>query len=486
MRLIVVGHVLGILLFLLGGLMLVPLGVSLLLQESDWPALLASSLITISVGGSLWFWTRKQPGLMQRKESFVVVAMAWLLASAFGALPYMLAGTFTSFIDAYFEAMSGFTATGASVLADIEAQPQGILFWRSFTQWIGGLGIIALFLGIVPLVRVGGGGATALYEDEASGPQADRVTPRIQETARAAFRTYVAFTLLGVILLVLAGMSIFDAASHIFSAIATGGFSPKNASIAYYKNPAVHWIITVFMVLGGINFGLYYFFWKAKFRQLWQNTELKIYLAMVVAGSMLVTTDLLLQARDTSLYDILTRGTFQYISLQTGTGLVIADYDQWPGFSKTLMLFAMFVGASAGSTCGALKVVRLVVLAKYAHRQIYSVFHPRVISPLKLNGRALPDHIVRETVAYFIVYEAVFLASTLAVSAMGLDFSAAITGSLATLATVGPGFGQVGPLFNYAWIPDLAKVIFTFNMFVGRLEFWTVLILLRTAFWKEP
>ncbi len=485
MRPQVIIYLLGVLLSLLGVLMLVPFGVSVLYRGPDQAALLVSALVTGGAGGAMWFFTRKQSGAVKRKESFIVVALAWLLASAFGALPYLLAGSFANPIDAYFEAMSGFTTAGASVMTDIEVHPQGILFWRSLTQWIGGLGIVALFLGILPMVRVGGLGASALYEDEVTGPKADRVTPRIQETAGAALRSYLVFSLLGTTMLVVAGMSVFDASTHTLSAIGTGGFSIRNASMGYYDSPAIHWIVSIMMVLGGVNFGLFYFVWKGKATLMLRSTEFRVYLGMVVAGSLLVATDLLLHGRVTSVFEAVTKGTFQFVSLHTGTGLVIDDYDQWPGFSKTLMLFAMFVGASAGSTCGALKVVRLVMLAKYAHRQVYSAFHPRVILPLKMNGKVIPEEIVRETVSFFVVYEAVLVVSTLAVSAMGLDFITAFTGSLATMAIVGPGFGGVGPTLNYSAIPDPAKVVFMFNMFVGRLEFWTVLILLRSAFWKE-
>lgn len=485
MRAVVVIHYLGMLIALLGGLMLIPFGVSLVYGEHDWLALLTSALITALAGLSMWFWTRKQPGPMQRRESFLVVALAWALASAFGALPYMLAGTFTSYVDAYFEAMSGFTTTGASVMTDIEVHPHGILFWRDFTQWLGGMGIIVLFIALVPLVRIGSAGAWALFEDEAPAPQADRITPRIRDTAKALWGIYLGFTVAEIVLLVLAGMPLFESITNTFGTMATGGYSPRNASIAHYKSALVEWIIIAFMAIAGANFGLYYLMRQGRVGQALRDTELRVYLGIMAGCSLLVAVDLMLNSGHTSFVDALRFGAFQIVSQQTTTGFVAADFDQWSWFSKTLILLVMFIGASSGSTGGALKVVRLVIVTKYAHRQLYSVFRPRAVLPLKMGGRVIPDNVVRESVAFFILYQSIFLFSVLAVVAMGIDLITALSGVAATLGNVGPGLAMVGPTANYAWAPDLAKLIFTFDMYAGRLELWTVLILLRPAFWRE-
>ncbi|MHB0869325.1 MAG: TrkH family potassium uptake protein [Chloroflexota bacterium] len=486
MRIVVVAHYLGTVLVLLGGTMLLPFGVSVIYQEHDQLPLLASALITALVGGTMWFWTRKQPGPMIRKESFLVVALGWALGAAFGALPYMLAGTFTSFVDAYFEAMSGFTTTGSSVLADIEAQPHGILFWRDFTQWLGGMGIIALFIALVPLTRIGAAGASSLFEDEAPAPQVDRVTPRIRDTAKALWVIYSAMTVAQILLLVLVGMPLFDSITNTFGTMATGGFAPRNASIAYYRNPAAEWIIIAFMAIAGANFGLYYMMWRGRIRKALADTELKVYLAILAGCSMLVAVDLVANAGFTSFGDALRIGIFEIVSQQTTTGFATADYDLWPWFSKCLILLVMFVGASSGSTGGALKVVRLIIVSKYAHRQLYNVFHPRVVLPIKMGGRVVSETIVRESVAFFIVYQSIFLFSTVGLTALGIDFISSFSGVAATLGNVGPGLAKVGPTMNFSPMPDLAKIIFTFDMFVGRLELWTVLILLRPAFWREP
>ena len=485
MRAGVVVHYLGSLVALIGGFMLVPFGISVYYQEPDQSALLASSALTFLCGATMRFWTRKQPGPMLRKESFLVVALGWALASAFGALPYMLAGTFGSYTDAYFETMSGFTTTGSSVLADIEAQPRGILFWRDFTQWLGGMGIIALFIALVPLTRIGASGASALFEDEAPTPQVDRVTPRLRDTAKALWLIYLVITVAEVLLLVLAGMPLFDSVTNSFGTMATGGYSPRNARIAYYDNPAVEWIITAFMAIAGANFGLYYLVWRGKVRRALSDTELQVYLAILAGCSLLVAVDLMANAGYTSLGEAVRHGAFQIVSLQTTTGFATADFDTWPWFSKSLILMVMFIGASSGSTGGALKVVRLIIVSKYAHRQLYNALHPRTVLAIKMGGRPVPEMIVRESVAFFVLYQSIFLFSALAVTALGLDLITALSGVATTLGNVGPGLGRLGPVLNYSSMPDPVKVIFIFDMYVGRLELWTVLILLRPAFWRE-
>lgn len=487
MRPLVVIHYLGILLGLQSLFMVVPFLASLYYQEHDQLPLLASALATALVGGSLWRWTRKQPGPMLRRESFLVVALAWALASVFGALPFLLAGTFTNPVDAYFEAMGGFSTTGASVLSDIEAQPHGILLWRGLMQWLGGIGIIAFFLGAMPLGRVGAAGASAMYEDEMPGPQAERVTPRLRGTIKTLWQIYLFFTLVELLLLLLvARIPLFDALTTTLSTVASGGYHPRNASVGHYDSAAVDWIVTTFMVLAGVNFGLYFLIGKRKIRRALADTELRVYLGILAGLSLLVTLDLLLNGVYTSPLEALRFGTFEVVSQQTGTGFATADYDTWSWFAKALLLLGMFIGGSSGSTCGGLKILRLIVVAKYAHRQIYSVFSPRVVLPLKIGGRVISDGIVKESVGFFIVYQSVFLFSILALTGLGLDLITAVGGTAATVGIVGPGLGQVGPTLNYADTPDLAKLVFIFNMYVGRLDLWTVLILLRPAFWRAP
>lgn len=484
MKIAIVFRYLGLLLLLLSGLMLIPFGVSLLYREPDQLAFLISASITAGAGAALWYRSRQPIPPLQRKESFVVVALAWLLASAFGALPYMFAGTFTSYIDAYFEAMSGFTTTGASVMTNIEVHPHGILFWRGFTQWLGGMGIITLFIALVPLVGIGSGGATSLYEDEVPAPQADRVTPRIRDTAKALWAIYVGFTLAEILLLSLAGMPLFESITNSFGTMATGGYSPRNSSIGHYNSPVIEWIVIAFMAAAGANFGLYYLMRMGRVGKALMDTELRVYLGILLGCSLLVALDLMANEGYLSAADALRHGAFAIVSQQTTTGFVVPDYDIWPGFSKLLILVVMFIGASSGSTGGGLKVIRLVIVAKYAYRHLYSVFNPRAVLPLKVGGRAVSDGVVKESVGFFILFQLVFLISLVALTAMDIDIVTAASGVVATLGNVGPGLALVGPTQNYAWLPDLAKLILTFDMLVGRLELWTVLILLRPAFWR--
>ncbi len=485
MRASVVVRYLGSLLLLLSGLMLAPLAVSLLYQGPDRLPFMISIVVTAAAGAAMRFWSRKPMGLMWRKESFVVVALAWLLASAFGALPYLLAGSFANPIDAYFEAMSGFTTTGASVMTNIESNPHGILFWRGFTQWLGGMGIITLFIALVPLVGMGSGGTTALYEDEVPAPQADRVTPRIRDTAKALWGIYLGMTVAEIALLMLAGMPAFDAITNSFGTMATGGYSPRNASISYYNSPLIDWVVITFMAAAGVNFGLYYLMRRGKMGKALADTELRVYLAILLGCSLLATTDLMLNGGYQLVSDALRHSVFAIVAQQTTTGFLLADYDLWPWFSKLLILLVMLIGASSGSTGGGFKVIRLIILAKYAYRHLYSVFHPRVVLPLKMGGRVIPDSIVKESVGFFILFQVVLLLSVVALAAMDIDLITALSGVVATLSNVGPGFHLVGPTLNYAWAPDLAKLVLIFDMLVGRLELWTVLILLRPAFWRE-
>jgi trk system potassium uptake protein len=473
------------LLGLVGAFMLAPFVVSLIYGEHDQLPLLVSALITMGAGTALWYGTRNQPGPVVRKESYLVVALAWLLASAFGSLPYLLAGTFSSPLDAYFEAMGGFTTTGASVLSDIEGQPHGILFWRGLTQWLGGIGIIAFFLSALPIAKMGAVGASALYEDEVTGPQVDRFAPRLKSMLGTLWLIYMGFTVALVLLLLLNGLPLIEAITLTFGTVASGGYAPRDASVAHYDSAAIDSIVIVFMAISGVNFGLHYAVLKGNAIRLLRDVELRLYLGIMATLSLLVAADLLISGRYSSPLEALRFSAFQAVSLQTGTGFATADYDAWPWFSKTLLLLGMFIGASVGSTCGGLKVLRLVVLAKYAQRQLSVMLSPRSVAPIKVADRPLSDNVVRESVSFFVLFQAVFLFSILALTAMGIDLVTAVSGTAATVAIVGPGMGQVGPALNYALMPDLAKVIFIFNMYVGRLDLWAVLIVLRPVYWRE-
>ena len=462
--------------------MVFPLVITLVYQERDTQAFLLSIAASLVVGLALWLPLRGRVRSVTRRESFLVVTLGWVLASALGALPFMFAGTFHSYVDAYFETISGFTTTGASVLADIEGQPHGILFWRSFTQWLGGMGIVVLFVAILPMLGVG---AAQLFEYEAPGPPtSERLTPRIRETAKALWLIYVAISAAEVVLLVIAGMPPFDSVLHMFTTMATGGYSNRNVSVMAYNNVAIDYIIGIFMALAGVNFGLYYLLWKRQARLLLKDRELRLYLAIILGGTAVVVADLIAN-RGFDVANGVRYAFFQVVSIQTTTGYATADFNLWPPLSQAVLVLLMFVGACSGSTGGAMKVIRLWVLTKFAHREIFIAFHPRAVLPLKLAGKPVAEKLISEVVGFSILYILLLIASTLFCAAYGMDLVSAVTAVAATLGNVGPGLGLVGPMSNYSALADPVKVVLTFCMLAGRLEIWTVFVLLRPSFWAS-
>ncbi len=480
MKLGVVFYFQGLLALLIAASMVVPLGVSLYYGEGDAPAFLTSVIITACVGAALVLPLRGRTFNITRRESFAIVTLGWVLASAFGALPFLFAGTFSSFIDAYFETMSGFTTTGASVLADIEAEPHGILFWRSFTHWLGGMGIIVLFVAILPVLGVG---AAQMFEYETPGPISERLTPRIRDQAKALWLIYTAISAAQVALLLATGLSLFDSLTHMFASMGTGGFSTRNVSVGAFQNHPAEYVIAAFMAAAGTNFGLYYLLWLRQTRRVLRDPELRLYYAIIGTATALVTIDLILN-RGQALADGFRLAIFQVISIQTTTGFATADFNLWPPLSQAVLVGLMLVGASAGSTGGAIKVVRLWLLVKFAHREIFVMFHPRAVVPLKLAGKPVSDRVIAETVGFSILYVLLLAFSTLFLAAHGLDLVTSFTAVAATLGNVGPGLGLVGPMTNYGPLPDAVKIVLTFCMLAGRLEIWTLFVLLRPAFWS--
>lgn len=481
MRIWVVLGYLGPFLVGLGLFMLVPLAFSLYYGEPDAVAFGVSLAITTGLGLLLWLPARRRRQRLSRREALLVVVGAWITAALFGALPYELYGSFPSYLDAFFEAMSGFTTTGASVLTSIEGQPHGILIWRSLTQWLGGMGIVLLFVAIFPAIGVG---AAHLVEGELPGPKAERLTARIRDTAKILWVLYVGFSVAEVVMLLGAGLPFFDALASTFSTMPTGGFSPNDLSIGAYGSGIVEGIIIVFMVLAGTNFQLFYFLlWKRDLRRILADRELRWYLAIMVGATLLMALDLA-TSMGYSVGHAFRHATFQAAAIQTTTGFSTTDFGAWPAFSRSILLVLMIVGASACSTGGALKVIRILVAVKYAYRQILLVFSPRAVRPLKVAGRVLPERVVAEIVGLSVLYFGVLLLGSVFMSALGLDVLSAFSSVAATLGNVGPGMGVVGPMANYSAIPGIGKVVLMFCMLVGRLELWTVLVLLTPAFWK--
>jgi trk system potassium uptake protein TrkH len=463
--------------------MFLPLFFSLYYGESDTGAFGFSILITAGTGILLYFATRKVKGItISRREALAFVTLSWILASFFGALPYQLAGTFSSYLDSFFEAISGFTTTGASVLTSIENEPHGILLWRSFTQWLGGMGIVVLFVSLFPLLGVG---TAYLFEAEAPGPEVQRLKTHIKDTSRMIWIIYVGFSVLEVLLLlIVGGLPFFDSLCHTFSTVSIGGFSPNDASVGSYDSLSVNIIIICFMFMAGVNFALYYaLLWRHSLRALLGNTEFRLYIFIMVGACFLIAVDLVMNA-SYSIANAAEEAAFNGVSINTTTGFTISDFNQWPAFSRMALLMLMVIGASAGSTGGALKVIRIAVLAKYAYRQVILAFKPQAIMPLRLGGKVISERIVSRIIGFTVLYFAFLAAGTLIMAALEGDFITALSSVIASVGNIGPGLGLVGPAENYAIISAPGKVVLMTCMLVGRLEILTVLALLTPAFWR--
>ncbi len=472
---------LGIILMIIGVSMVFPLFWSLYYGDHDWLAFLITSIITFFLG-FIAHKSTKLSGDFHNREAFIVVTFSWLLASAFGAIPYVLTGTFTSYADAFFETMSGFTTTGASVLTDIESLPHGVLFWRSLTHWLGGMGIVVLFIAVLSSL---GMGSMQMFRAESPGPVAEKIKPRISETAKILWYTYLLFTIVETLLLWLLGMPLFDALCHTFGTLATGGFSTKNASIGYYTNPLIHWVIIVFMFMSGANFALYYQALRGRsLWTFWRNPEFKLYSLIVLAATVFVSVDLFLSGIK-GIGNILTLSSFQVVSIMTTTGYATADFDKWPFFSQAILVALMFIGGCAGSTGGSIKVGRILVLLKQSLLELQKVVHPRAIMSLKIGGKNVPQDIVINILQFFFIYMLVTMCGTVFMALLGLDLMSAFTAVAATLGNVGPGLAKVGPVQNYSFIPAIGKYVLAFFMLLGRLELYTVLVLILPSFWKK-
>ena len=476
-----VARVIAVLLMLIGGMMLTGIPFSLYFDSGDFWALLNSGLICITVGAGLWLAPIPGTGDIKKREGYLIVAMGWLAMVIFGTLPYLLSGVIPDVVGAFFETVSGMTTTGASVLTDIEAAPKGILYWRSLTQWIGGMGIIVLTVAIFPLLGIGG---IELFVAEAPGPTSDKLHPRIRETAKRLWQIYVGLT--GALLLVLMGVGLdfYEAINHALTTMATGGFSTKNASMAYYDLPQVQYPIIFFMFLAGTNYTVIYFGLKGKLRKVWQSDEFRAYLIVVALLTVIVT---LAVKNNTGLgWEKAFRDSlFQIVSIITTTGYVSANYVSW-GNSLTMLFFVlMFLGACAGSTSGGIKLIRHLVFFKNSFLEFKRILHPRAVIPLKLNGQVVTGRILTHIIIFLLLYLILFVTGSIIVAAFGLDFTTAVGAVATSLGNVGPGIGKVGPVDNFAWLSAPVKLFLSFLMLLGRLELFTILVLFTPYFWKS-
>jgi len=476
----IVLNTLGSLLFFLGLSMLFPLLYAVYYQEPVINAFLFSMAITSLSGLLLWkFYSSKEP--IGHKEGFAIAALGWIFAAGFGALPFLFAGTFPSFIDAYFESMSGFTTTGATVLVPIEGNPYSILFWRDFIQWLGGMGIIVLVVAILPALGAGG---MQLFKSEVPGPEPDRLKPRIKETAKLLWGVYIIFSVLQVACLYFTGMTLFDALTHMFGTMPTGGFTPRNLSVGAYDNPVFENIIILFMFIAGANFTLHYKVLHGNPKSLIRDKEFLFYGGIILFSILAIAIELRFYIYN-SIFTALRYASFQVVSVATTTGFVTVNYDVWPAFSKSILLILMFIGGCAGSTGGAIKNIRVLLLIKQAFREFRKLIHPQVITPIRLGDKVVSEDVLRNITGFFFLYIFIFVIASFIMTILGLDIVSAMASVAATLGNVGPGLGLVGPIQTYAFIPPLGKIVLTICMLLGRLEIYTVLILVIPEFWRK-
>lgn len=477
-------RILAILLGIVSAFMALCMTAGILMGEGDQTLRAFAIPVGIGAAGLALAWigkiTRRRISLPPR-DGFLFVALAWVFASALGALPFCLAGTM-SYVDAFFETISGFTTTGASILSNIEVIPKSLLLWRSTTHWMGGMGIVVLTVAILPLLGVGG---LSLMEAEAPGPSVDKITPRISSTAKILWLIYVALTILEIGLLLIGGMDWFDAVTHTFGTMATGGFSPKNLSVGHYRSGYVDVVITVFMLAAGLNFNLYYRLLSGKAVSVFRDTEARSYLGIFSVAALLIALDLWREGVFEGFGASLRYAGFQASSILTTTGFATADFAKWPPLSQTILFLLMFVGGCAGSTGGGIKVIRIVFLSKMAFTEMKYLLNPRGIYGIFVDGKPLRKNIIYDTAAFVLLYIFLLLATTLAVAAGGNDILTSLTASLATVGNIGPGFGKVGPAFNYGFFPDWIKLWLSFAMLAGRLEIYTIFILFTRAFWRR-
>ena len=475
-------NILGILWMLNGVFMFFCLPFSVYFAEGDLIAISVSGGITITTGFLLWLFTRNSKSKeLRKREGYLVVASGWLTMSFFGSLPYIFSGAIPDLTNAFFETLSGYSTTGATILTDIESVHKGILFWRSLTQWIGGMGIIVLTVAILPILGIGG---MQLFVAEAPGISPDKLQPRIKETAKRLWLIYMGLTVAETGLLCVGGMNFYDAINHGLTTMATGGFSTKNASIAHFSSPFIQYVIILFMFLAGTNFTMTYFVLHGNFQKVFKNEEFRFYGGFCLFISLVVGFVIFGLGHDSfekSMRDAL----FNVVSIITTTGYVTHDYTAWSSFLTILFFVMMFLGASAGSTAGGVKIVRHIVLIKNSILELKRQIHPSAVLPVRFNKKAVTQDITFNILAFIMMYIAIFALGSVVIGTLGVDFMTAI-GSVATcLGNVGPGLGSVGPVDNFAHLPGAAKWILAFLMLLGRLELFTVLILFTPYFWRK-
>ena len=459
--------------------MLFPLAVSLICSGEDNRAFIWSILVLAAISTPFAMLKPKDRNFRIR-DAFVVAGLTWLLVSLFGALPFYFSGCFNGFLDCVFESISGFTTTGSSILTNIEALPKGILFWRSFSHWIGGMGVLMFMMAVMPSINAS---SVNLMRAESTGPSPDKIVPKIKETAKIMYLIYFAMTVVLIVLLKITGLPLYDSLVNAFSTAGTGGFSVMNESIGAYGNIAAEIIITVFMFLFGISFTLYFFLLSRDFLKFCKDEELKLYVVIVVAAMLVIAINI------SGIYggfvNALRHSSFQVSSIISTTGFATADFNLWPAFSRVVLVFLMVTGCCAGSTGGGIKLVRVLLLFKAIKVEIGKIFHPESVEAVSVNGKKMKNEIVSKTALFFFLYFAVFFGSVMLISIEGIDFITSTTSVIASLSNIGPGLEMVSPAGNYAAFSAFSKVVLSFCMIAGRLEFLPLLVLFSPHVWKR-
>ena len=473
-----IGYVLGRILLVEAALLLLPLGTALWYGENLRPWLYTMALL-VPAGGVMG-WKSPRDTVLYAREGFVVVALAWILMSAFGALPFVFSGDIPHFIDAFFETVSGFTTTGATILEAVEPLHRGVLLWRSFTHWIGGMGVLVFVMAILPM---NDGHGMHLMRAEVPGPSVGKLVSRMGDSAKILYGIYAALTLIELVILLLGGMPLFDAAVHAFGTAGTGGFSCRNLSVGAYENPFFDWVIAIFMLLFSINFNLYYFLLMRRFREVRDSGTLWVFLGIVAFSAGAITLDIL------PLYH--TVGTsfrhalFQVGSIISTSGFSTVDFNLWPPFSQTILVVLMFIGACAGSTGGGMKVDRMVILVKTSIRDMKKMLHPNAVATVRFEGKPLPERHIQGVHTYIAVYLLLFVASLLFLAREQFDLVTTFTALTACINNIGPGLGMVGPMGTFAHFSYASKLLLAFDMLAGRLEIFPMLLLLAPSLWRK-
>jgi len=478
-------HIIGALVACIGMTMVFALGWGLWYGDGTAGPLALSMAISV-VCGALMFVAFRDPSFrrtpMTHREGMAIVALGWFAAGVAGGLPFYLGGTFHTVVDCVFESLSGFSTTGSSVLENIEAVPRGILFWRSLTHWLGGMGIIVFSLAILPFLGVGG---MQLYKAEVPGPTPDKLKPRIKDTAVTLWKVYVVFSAIETVLLMFGGMDLFDSLCHTFGTMATGGFSTRNASVAAYQSAYIDYVITVFMLIAGVNFSLHYLLLKGRPAALLRDPEFRTFAVMYLVFVAVVTVAVYMSGEYNTVADSVRYTSFQVASILTTTGFATADYEIWPGIAQAILLFCMFVGGCAGSTGGGMKVMRIMLVLKHSYHELFRLIHPRSVSRVKMGKVVVQDDVLSGVWGFFVLWIGLFVLAAFIVAGTGVDVVTSFAASLACIGNIGPGIGLVGPTENFAWLPATAKWTLTFCMVLGRLEIYTVIILFVPEFWRK-